>query len=188
MSKSRTNDSPPTVDMAKIVWASARYDFWLDLNSVPRRQRKALRSELRSNLTEAATDVGAQAALKNLGSVRTLAGEITRAGELRSRWLAGWVAAFLTVTVLMVTFLVLTLYYTEGVLDAGASEPVTSSLFPYFGSEVVVDPSGGGLAWIIGPGPMPLLAAIVVWLLVAKPWRSIGYRNFSYSGRISPRS
>lgn len=163
-----------SVDKGKITWACARYDFWLDLNSVPRQRRRALRAELKSNLAEASADVGVQTAFANLGSLRTLASETTRDGQLRSRWLAGWVAALSTFVGLIVTFLFLTLYYTEGVLDAGATEPVTSSLFPYLGSSVTVDPAAGGVAWSIGPGPMPLAAALAAWIFVAKPWRSIG--------------
>ena len=179
MSKPHTKESRPTVDKAKIVWAATRYDLWLDLNLVPRRQRKALRTELKSNLTEASADVGLPTALGNLGSLRALAAETARNGQLRSRWIAGWVAALSTLFVLTVTFLFLTLYYIEGVLDAGATKPVTSTLFPYFGSSTTVDPADGGLAVSIGPGPMPFVAAVAVWILVTKPWRSIGNRSFT---------
>lgn len=169
---STNEDSLTTRDKARIVWASARYDFWLDLNSVPRRQRRALRAEFKSNLTEASADVGLSAALTNLGGVRRLAAETTQGGRHRSRWLAGWVVALSTFALLLTTFLFLTLYYSEGVLDAGATEPVSSSLFPFFGSSVTVDPSNGDLAVSIQPGPMPLIVSLIVWILVAKPWRN----------------
>lgn len=162
------------LERAKVVWAAARYDFWLDLNSVPGRQRKELTSELKANLYDAAADVGLQTALANVGSLRVLAGETTRDGRLRSRWMAGWVTALSVLALLFVAFVVLTLYYTEGVLDAGATEPVHTSLFPFLWSEVTVDPSAGGLAWSMQPGPIPLLAAITAWLVVTRPWRSLG--------------
>jgi len=66
-----------------------------------------------------------------------------------------------------------TLYWAEGALDAGASEPVRSSLFPFFGSTVEVDPTDGGLAWSMQPGPLPFVGAGATWLLVARPWRGL---------------
>jgi|688.fasta_scaffold267519_3 hypothetical protein len=160
-------------DTARIAFAGFRYDFWLDLRSVPRRRRRELRSELRSNLADAALHVGVGPALSNLGSLRRLAAETTEDGQLRSRWTAGWTAAVTTLAVLLFAFLVLTLYWAEGALDAGATEPVRSSLFPFLGSTIEVDPSNDGLAWSMEPGPAPLVSAFIVWLLVAKPWRSL---------------
>lgn len=166
-------------DRARIGWASARYDVWLDLYSVPRKQRRELRAELAANLHDAADDVGIGRALANIGSLRALAAATTRDGTLRSPWLAGWLAAWCALATTLVAFLVLTLYYTEGVLDAGASEPIRSSLFPFVGSEVTVDPSTTGVEWTFEPGPMPLVVAVVAWSVVAKPWRSLGGRRAS---------
>ena len=61
------DDSPAlsTLDRNRLRWVGLRYDFWLDLYNVPRKQRKALRAELRSNLTDAACHVGLSAALAN---------------------------------------------------------------------------------------------------------------------------
>jgi len=129
------------VDKTRIALAGARYDFWLDLRCVPRARRRALRTELTANLTDAAHDVGIGPALDRLGSTRSLAAETTRDGQLRSRWTAGWVVALTTLASLLVAFAILTLYWAEGALDAGASEPIQSSLFPYIGSTVEVDPT-----------------------------------------------
>lgn len=177
MNSSTITQHVSTADRVRIALAGFRYDFWLDLHSVPRRRRRALRSELTSNLTDAAVHVGIGPALSSLGSVRSLAAETTRDGQLRSRWTAGWAVAVSTFAVLCVAFLVLTLYWAEGALDAGAAEPVRSSLFPFFGSTVEVDPTDGGLAWSMEPGPMPFVAAFAIWLLVAKPWRSLTSRS-----------
>ena len=156
----------------RLWWASSRYDLWLDLYCVPRKQRRGLRAELESNLTDAASHIGLPAALTKLGSLRQLAVNTSRDGQLRSRWIAGFVAAISALALSLVAFLSLTLYYAEGVLDAGGSEPVTSSLFPYFGSNVTVDQSSG-LEFTMEPGPLPLVLALAVWLLVAAPWRSV---------------
>lgn len=173
------NDDLSIVDKLRIQWAGTRYDFWLDLKSVPKKQRKALGAELKSNLGDAAADVGMSTALSRLGGLRTLAAKTTSDGHLRSRWLAGWVAGWITLAVVVAAFFILMLYYTEGVLDAGVAEPVSSSLFPFFGSDLTVDPSGGGIAWSVAPGPMPFVSAFAAWLLVAKPWRGVLTRSSS---------
>lgn len=165
------------LDRSRISWAGTRYDFWLDVNSVPRKHRKALRSELRSNLAEASAVDGVSKALDNVGPLRRLASDVAHDGRLRSRWLAGWVAAVGTLAVIVVAFFLLSLYYSEGVLDAGATGPVRTSLFPFVGSQVTVDPSNDGIAWTLAPGPLPLIGGLVAWVLVAKPWRSLR-RNY----------
>jgi hypothetical protein len=92
------------LDGARIAGAGWRYDFWLDLRSVPRTRRRELRAELQSNLTEAACRVGVGPAIRALGSVRRLAAETTRDGYLRSRWTAGWVAGVSALALLLVMF------------------------------------------------------------------------------------
>ena len=166
-------------DETRIALAGFRYDFWLDLHSVPRSRRRALRTELTSNLTDASYDVGVGQALSSLGSIRSLAAESTRDGKFRSRWTAGWIAGATTLAIVLVMFSFLTLYWAEGALDAGATEPIRSSLFPFFGSTVEVDPTQGGLAWSMEPGPMPFIGALAVWLFVAKPWRSLTGRTLA---------
>jgi len=172
------DDSPAisTLDRTRLWWASSRYDLWLDLYCVPRKQRRALRVELESNLTDAASSVGLRTALTRLGGIRHLAANTSRDGQLRSRWLAGFSAAASVLAISLVTFLFLTLYYAEGVLDSNATEPVTSSLFPYLGSNVTIDPSSG-LEMAIQPGPLPLVLTAATWLLLAAPWRSLSHRR-----------
>jgi len=164
------------LDRTRLRWASSRYELWLDLYCVPHKQRQALGAELRSNLTDAASHVGLPAALIKLGSLRHLAANTSRDGQLRSRWLAGLVAAISALAIGLVAFFFLTLYYMQGVLDSNGTEPVTSSLFPYLGSNVTIDPSSG-LELTIQPGPMPFVLAVTVWLLVAAPWRSLHHRS-----------
>lgn len=167
------------VDQARIQWAVTRFDFWLDMSSVPGKQRRALRRELKSNLRDAADDVGVTAAFANVGPLRALAAETTSDGQLRSRWRAGFSAALTSLATLLLGFLFISLYYTEGVLDSGVIDPVESSLFPYIGSNVTIDPSGGGLAMSLEPGFLPLAGAALVFMLVAKPWRALTRRSAS---------
>lgn len=173
MSTSSTDQGLPALDRARISWASLRYDFWLTDNSVPRRSRRALRDELTSNLAEASADVGVQTALRSVGPLRVLAATTARDGQLRSRWLAGWVSAIAVLSLILFAFLVASLYYGSGVLDAGVTQPVRSSLFPFIGSRVTVDPGNDGIALSLQPGPLPLVAAAVAFIIAAKPWRSL---------------
>jgi hypothetical protein len=161
-------------DRLRLAWLSARYDFWLDLNSVPRRDRRELRNELLSNVHDAAADVGVRNATANIGKLRHLARQTARDGELRSAWSAAITASLTTVAALIVGFLFLSLYYVEGVLDSGTDQVVTSSLFPFFGSQIEVEPAtADGLGFSVSPGALPLLTGVLVFIVVAKPWRAL---------------
>jgi hypothetical protein len=169
------------VDHTRIRWARTRYGMWLDLYSVPRKDRRALCGELSANLTAATHDVGASRAIAGVGSVRQLAAETSRSGRRRSPWGA---ATLISATILSVTFLLFfasSLYYVEGVLDTGSNAQVTSSLFPWIGSSVTVRNQSGGspLAVTMSPGWTPLAITALAFVLVAKPWRSLRSRQQS---------
>jgi hypothetical protein len=83
-------------DKLRILWAGARYNFWLDLHSVPNRKRRDLRRELKANLVQAAANIGTSKALLNIGSLRKLASASTQDGVLRSRWSAGFSVGLIT--------------------------------------------------------------------------------------------
>jgi hypothetical protein len=59
-------------DRVRIELAVRRVDYKLD-GRVPWRRRRQIRAELRSNLSEAARDVGAEAAVHQLGDLNELA-------------------------------------------------------------------------------------------------------------------
>lgn len=154
----------------RIRWAVARYDFWLDLHGVRRRDRRMLRTELRGNLTDAAAHVGAGPALARVGSLRRLAAETSVAGR-RSAWAAGAVVASFVFAAVILTFFAAALYFVEGAVDAGAEQPVTSWLFPFVGSSVEVHDQGtAGLAVNMSPGPLVVLVPLVA---VSRPWRAL---------------
>jgi len=159
----------------RILWAGVRYDFWLDVHFVPAKTRRVLRRDLKANLAEAATNVGTSKALANVGAMRRLAAETTRGTQIQSRWLAGVVVGFSTLAALLVLLLLASLYYADGVLDSGATEPVGGTLFPFLGSTIEVNNQGAGQGFIVGvsPGPLPFLVAGAALVFVAKPWRSI---------------
>jgi hypothetical protein len=164
-------------------WVKFRFDFWLDIYGVPRRRRRDLRSELVGNLADAAREVGLSRALVGVGGLRRLAFESSR-GPRRSAWSAGVSAALLTAALVLMAFFAVSLYYAEGVVDSGVSQPVASGLFPFVGSSVEVQHApGAGLSLSIAPGLLPVVLALVVFVLVARPWRS--WRRRRPSDRVS---
>ena len=161
-------------DQIRIRWAAARYAFWLDLYHVPGRARRNLTGALKANLSDATRSVGVVEALNNLGSLRRLARAEAIDARLRSPWLAATAAGITTLLATSLSFLLLSLYYIAGVLDSGVAEQVSGGLVPFVGSQVTVVNSGAaGLAFELTPGYLPLILAVAVFIVVAKPWRAL---------------
>ncbi len=157
----------------RLWWAKFRYDFWLDVYCVGRRDRRDLRRELAANLREAAADVGMGPALVGVGGLRRLARESSR-DIRRSSWSAGISAGLIVAALSLVSFFFLSLYYAEGVIDAGVGRPVSSWLFPFVGSSVEVhDEGGSGLTVSVSPGVLPFVLGLAAFVLVARPWRAL---------------
>ncbi len=160
-------------DRIRLWWAQFRYDFWLDIYGVGRRDRRDLRRELADNLRAAAADVGMGRALLGVGGLRRLAHESSR--EIRrTSWSAGISAGLVAAALTLVAFFFLSLYYAEGVLDSGVERPVSSWLFPFVGSSVEVHDQGdAGLGVTMSPGVLPLLLGLAAFVAVARPWRAL---------------
>lgn len=160
-------------DNVRLWWAQFRYDFWLDIYGVGRRDRRDLRRELAGNLRAAAADVGMGQALLGLGGLRRLAHESSR--EIRrTSWSAGISAGLVAAALSLLAFFFLSLYYAEGVLDSEVGRPVSSWLFPFVGSSVEVDDQGGsGLSVTMSPGVLPLMVGLIAFMAVARPWRAL---------------
>lgn len=159
-------------DNVRLWWAQFRYDFWLDIYGVGRRDRRDLRRELSGNLRAAAADVGMGRALLGVGGLRPLAHESSR--EIRrSSWSAGISAGLVVAALSLLAFFFLSLYYAEGVLDSDVGRPVSSWLFPFVGSSVEVDGGGSGLAVTMSPGALPFLLGVAAFIVVSRPWRAL---------------
>lgn len=68
------------------------------------------------------------------------------------------------------------LAFADGVLATGVTTPVSGSVFPFPGSEVVVEPAASATAPLavgMSSGWGPLVAGLVVGVLVARPWRAV---------------
>jgi|GEM_PF-5822657 len=150
--------------------AISRYNFWLELYNVGLRRRRSLRKDLRSNLTEASTDLGTKQAIANLGSIRHLAKDVAEGEAPRIPWMAGISWGFTALGASIIALFILAANYTNGVTDSGVSEPVTGSIFPFWGSEIMIE-SNTNLSTEVSSGFVPFTLAIIVFILVTRPWR-----------------
>jgi hypothetical protein len=118
-------------DKARIEIAVQRVDFDLDAR-VPRARRRAIREELRSNLTEAAKEVGAERAIGQLGDLGALARSYLEV--YRSPWdlRAGVWATVVTYAVLQVLSFVIWFGFSAG-LVAGGGHAGSYAFWSWFG-------------------------------------------------------
>ncbi|MGQ0574400.1 MAG: hypothetical protein ACT4RN_09370 [Pseudonocardia sp.] len=87
------------------------------------------------------------------------------------RWAGGLSAALLAMVVVLVVEMQVAFGWFDGVRAADPDATVTGTLFFFPGSavEYAAGPAGGGYGW--QPGWLCLVAALVVGVLVARPWR-----------------
>lgn len=123
-------------DKLRIEWAVRRVDFMLDAR-VPRTRRRQIRDELRSNLTEAARQVGARDAVRQLGDLHALAASYLDVYRGRFDFRAGSWAVVATYAALQVLSLAIFFAFSTGVLASGghgASYSFWNGLGPFGGS------------------------------------------------------
>lgn len=179
MTTPTTHDLTP-LDRARLQLAARRYDLWLDLEMVRGRDRRALRRELLANLHDAARRLGTTRALASAGDLRAMAREAARDGTLRSRWVVGGMAMLAVAVLSFVAFAFASLAFADGVLATDAVTTVSGQVFPFVGSEVVVQPAGSdgaGLAVSMSSGPGPLVLALLAGVVGARPWLALRGRS-----------
>jgi glycerol-3-phosphate acyltransferase PlsY len=154
---------------ARIEWAVQRIDLVLD-GRVPRARRKQIRDELRSNLTEAVRQVGAEQAVRQLGDLRTLARSYLELYRGRWDFRAGSWAVIFTYAAIEVVSLAIWLAFSTGVL-AGGGHAASYSLwdgFGPFGGSVVATHS---FVWLFfSPAHLGLMALA---FLIGSSYRQI---------------
>lgn len=154
-------------DRSRISAAVVRYDFWLEWQSVGRARRRDLREELRANLEDATTEVGARRAIGALGSLRRMA---AGAGSVTGpRWSTGVSAAGSAAVAVLLLELFALISWLEAA-DASGVTTVASGLPLFPGSRASWDGSGGGYAVNIEPGWLVFAAALLAFVLGARPW------------------
>ena len=173
------------LDRARLEVAVQRYDWWLALRGAPGRRRRELRRELRANLADAAAGQGSRAAVSALGSTRTMAAEALPVDLTNPRWSAGAAAGAVAVAAVLLVELWAALGWLDGVVAAGPSRgagPVAGSLTLFPGSSLEYARAGSGFSLAFEPGWLCLVAGLLGFLAVARPWRALRGRALP-SGR-----
>ena len=156
-------------DTLRREWFLTKLSFYLE--DVPGRDRRTIYTDLRADLTDAATAQGMRAAILDLGPEATLAQEYrTAQGRKLPRW---WVGGLVAGFVALLGALTL-LAYTVGLLDAVSSTPgATSAHGSFLWTQVSVENSPGALsASFEGAGLLiGLVSFFVVFFLAARGWR-----------------
>ena len=170
----------------RVVWSLDQR-----LYDLPRRQRIARRREVRGNLLDAARDLGADAALRDLGSPAVLAQEYLDA-ELGTGPRHSWMAAgvFLATATLLLTSVLFDAAdaFGEGIL---AGDPAASGTFHWSGvsllqTEVTYTVAAGEYDFVGGAfSPLAWVLLIGGAILIGRLWRALPiYRS---SPRAAPR-
>lgn len=171
------NANLPLLDRLRIerlVWSLDQR-----LYDLPRARRISTRREVRTNVTEAAQEVGARQALHHVGSSRQLAEDYltARFGDgPRHSWIAA--ALFLMTTVLFATslFTEVALAYARGVADA---DPHTTGTLTYHGlryfqTQVTYTFTNGSQTHVGGGFSITTWVLLLAGtILVGRLWRAI---------------
>jgi hypothetical protein len=126
------------MDKLRIELSVQRVDFVLDAR-VPRVKRRQIRNELRSNLTEAAQQVGVEAAIRQLGDLQALANSYLDLYRGRFDFRAGYRWAIIAYAAIQVLSLAIFFAFSTGV-RAGGGHPASYLFWSGFG------PFGGNAA------------------------------------------
>lgn len=164
------------IDRSRVQYAVIRYDFWLEIRGIRSRERKALRRELRDNLGAASADVGVTRALFGIGSPKQLAYDVTPRARNRPRWSLGAVWAALTFGGVLLALLWTAITFVQVVEASDATgRQVSSSIFPWFGTtfHAEIAENGGGLSFGLDNPVALILLPLLVFVVVASPWRML---------------
>lgn len=164
--------------IARAVWTVDAY-----LSPLPTRRQREIRRELRDNLSASAAQIGAKAAVRNLGSLRRLSYEYLSA-EYRGRpWPSPFKGAawmIVTAAFLLTAWTVAVDSYGDGLAAAGAPPGTYTLYWPLFGfgGEITVDSSGDfsrhvftlsllvWLAWLLGA----FVVGARLWRVILRWW------------------
>jgi hypothetical protein len=113
------NRTLPVKDRLRIELVVRRLDYVLD-GRVPMARRRQIRNELRSNLIEAAQQVGAEQAIRQLGDLKALAHSYLELYRGRFDFQAGSWAAVATYAAIQLLAIILLLAFHAGVAAGGA--------------------------------------------------------------------
>ncbi|MBP2412228.1 hypothetical protein JOF48_001027 [Arthrobacter stackebrandtii] len=156
-------------DRLRIDAYMTRFEWHLE-GGLPGGERKAVVKGLREELAADPRETGA--ALRDLGTPRTLAARYTDEGALRPLWSIGIVTAGAALLVYWILFLT----YALGMLAVvdGASVGSATSQFLFIPVQAFSSPEGFGIGWTGGWAWLMVPAAIVLvaFLAGARIWRA----------------
>lgn len=162
---------------ARIERAVFAYASWLEAHGVPRRRRRDLRRELRANLFDAAESRGAREAVEALGNLRAMAAEVGTPDATQPRWSAGVAFAVAAFVLVSLVGLLASVWWVDGVRAADPEASVSGSLLLFPGSEVSHETISDGFSFEAKLGVLPFVSMVVVFVLVARPWRLVSGRS-----------
>jgi hypothetical protein len=165
------------LDRIRIERAVLSYDWWLDLRGTSWRRRRDLRGELRANLREAAAHGGSRAAVDALGSTRQMATDASAEDPTRPRWTVGVHSGLTALLLTLFAAFLAGLAWADGVMSADPDEPVRGSITLLPGSSMEYQPLTDGFAVSASVGWLPVAVGLLVFVIVARPWRALGRRR-----------
>lgn len=165
------------IDWIRREGVIARYDGWMEIYGVPRRRRRAERGDLRANLLEAAEHHGMRAAIEALGHPRDLAKAVGEGYTRGPRWMIALYALLAVFSVQFVALMLSMLAFADGVAASGVTgREVRGGASPWPGAEFTYQETADTLSLSASWPWMPVLP-LVVWFVVARPWRLITQRG-----------
>ncbi len=162
------------MDRLRIAIAVVTYDTWLSFQGVRGPRRRDLCGELRVNVWDAATRGGARQALDAVGPLRVLARESVGPRGPRPNWLAGFFVALVALELTLAAQFMLMTVWVDAAQASGAprvegSLDLVPGMRAFYSSASDAEAMGVGME----SGPAPLVVALAVFLVVARPWRLV---------------
>lgn len=144
-------------------------ELWLD--PMPGRRRREVVRELRTNLADAAADVGMAQAIEDLGKPRDLAREFVKAEpRRRPSWSLGVLGVGAVLLVAMLAGMGYLSGMTDGVLGVGGGIAEGN----FLGIHVLTTATDTGLAWELSGWSWPItILAAIAFLAASSSWRLI---------------
>lgn len=147
-------------------------ELWLD--PMPGKRRREVLRELRTNLADAASDVGMRQAIEDLGRPRDLAREFVQA-EPRHRpaWSLGVLGAGAVLLVALLAGLSYAFGMSDALLDAGGGSAEGS----FLGIAVSTVATEDELSWTWSGWSWPItIVAVIAFLIASSSWRLVTRR------------
>lgn len=142
-------------------------ELWLD--PMPGKRRRELLRDLRTNLADAATDVGMVQAIEDLGKPRDLARELVRS-EPRRR--PSWSLGVLGIGAVLFVAILAGLSYMFGMSDALLGSGGGTAEGGFLGIAVIATATADEMSWSWSGWSWPItVVAAIAFLVASSAWR-----------------